>query len=467
MAISLEAYKNKQDGNPLHAADWNTLMGTLETALNSNTGGGLPNMYTNTKGNLTIETSETIGNTSKGKINIESMDDIQFKPGDDIIWYSHHRAAGKQNEIAIKVLQSVLPSGASKEVDLPVKLQLNLANLTLSTKDKDLTKTGKTLNSQNQVTSPYDSQQSEDEILDVNITTGKTTGNKKGYLKVRARAIDLRCEEHGGIALQPKGKDANSQENKIKFEHGGGDGLEFGTFNTEKTSLFTDEYRFNRDGVVKMATREKVARAADGTDSKYDSSDSTTHYTYAKQSDDFYDKIAATDEQTTWHDIIKTSYALNNKVVDDQTGETIKAVETSITSKGNLEIATKSYYKNGQEITPNINIESAGKIKLSGTLDFGNSFNFGETKNGIKAQQNIAANGTLTSSDQLQIEVKNKGTESQTWNAPDSESICLSEANIAAGESSIVAKVSMYDIIKFVHWAKNNNFGPWQEATAE
>jgi hypothetical protein len=43
--------------------------------------------------------------------------------------------------------------------------------------------------------------------------------------------------------------------NKIKFEHGGGDGLEFGTFNTEKSSLYTDEYRFKRDGIWKMATR--------------------------------------------------------------------------------------------------------------------------------------------------------------------------------------------------------------------
>jgi len=43
--------------------------------------------------------------------------------------------------------------------------------------------------------------------------------------------------------------------NKIKFEHGGGDGLEFGTFNTEKSSLYTDEYRFKKDGIWKMATR--------------------------------------------------------------------------------------------------------------------------------------------------------------------------------------------------------------------
>jgi hypothetical protein len=47
--------------------------------------------------------------------------------------------------------------------------------------------------------------------------------------------------------------------NKIKFEHGGGDGLEFGTFNTEKTSIYTDEYRFKKNGIWKMATRETEA----------------------------------------------------------------------------------------------------------------------------------------------------------------------------------------------------------------
>lgn len=46
------------------------------------------------------------------------------------------------------------------------------------------------------------------EILDLNIITGNTLTNgsgkkrdERGYLKVRARAIDLRCEKHGGIAL--------------------------------------------------------------------------------------------------------------------------------------------------------------------------------------------------------------------------------------------------------------------------
>jgi len=91
----------------------------------------------------------------------------------------------------------------------------------------------------------------------------QTEREERGYLKVRAQAIDLRCEKHGGIALQPKGYDSDGNMNKIKFEHGGGDGLEFGTFNTQKTSIFTDEYRFKKNGIWKMAVRETEASGKD------------------------------------------------------------------------------------------------------------------------------------------------------------------------------------------------------------
>jgi hypothetical protein len=44
--------------------------------------------------------------------------------------------------------------------------------------------------------------------MDVRILTGVTLDSgqnserdERGYLKVRAQAIDLRCEKHGGIAL--------------------------------------------------------------------------------------------------------------------------------------------------------------------------------------------------------------------------------------------------------------------------
>lgn len=326
--------------------------------------------------------------------------DVQIKPGDDITLESHHRALDKRDEITIKTSNG--QDGASKA---PVKLQVIAADMTLSSK-------GKTEDSN---------------VMNINVTTG----DGKGYLKVRAQAIDLRCEEHGGIALQPKGKDSQNHMNKIKFEHGGGDGLEFGTFNTEKTSIFTDEYRFNREGVWKMATRQ--TQASD----KADVADDTTALKYVKQADDFYDVIAQDDEQCKTKDIIKTAYAMNGG----------KDRHTKITNKGAIEIATNptytitieeapvepatatavstisaeiaaldsvaagdvfnegdftalpvaaTVYTNGTQYfsftevaAPSIKIESGAELKLGGILDFGSSFNFGETDNGIEVQYKL------------------------------------------------------------------------------
>lgn len=261
---------------------------------------GLPNVYKNDKSNLCVETTaadqyQDGSKTKGGKINIESASDIQIKPGDDITLYSHHRAENKQDEVAVKVLDGS---------DIPVKLQLNASEITLTTKDKE----GNNAN-----------------VFDINVNSGT---DAKGYLKVRAQAIDLRCEEHGGIALQPKGEDGQHHMNKIKFEHGGGDGLEFGTFNTEKTSIFTNEYRFNKDGVWKMATREKVVS------DKADANDATTAYKYQKQTDDFYDIVDDNDAQCTTEDIIKTAAAFNHNPY----------IHAKMTSKGNLEIASVEKY---------------------------------------------------------------------------------------------------------------------------
>lgn len=291
-------------------------------------------------------TNLTVG--SLKHINFEPLEgsgDIQFKPGDDIAFYSHHRDATKTDEVSLKILDAQ---------DYPVKLQIQAANLTLSTKGKDLTQTHHT-NGSGSVVSTDSSPESE--IFDVNVNTGNSTGNKKGYLKVRARAIDLRCEEHGGIALQPKGRDSNNFMNKIKFEHGGGDGLEFGTFNTEKSSLFTNEYRFNKDGVVKMATRTTTPS------DKADPTDPTTQNKYVKQSDDFYDQIDEDDETATWGDIIKTAATFNNSNVDLPLEGVGGKISTHITSKGNLEIETSNDTK--------VKSEWVAGNSLSDITDFG------------------------------------------------------------------------------------------------
>ena len=303
-------YTQKSTGDALSATEWNNLAQDVDAAVDAINAGGAGSSAVSTadetvsggdatvgvsiiSGNETIGTKKVIELTNKKKgvnttivsgnnINIEPREsvgetkggNISFKPGDDIEFCSHHRVTNSQDEVTMKVIDGD---------DNPVKLQLNAASMVLTTKDK----TG-----------------DDAAVMDITVNSAKNT---RGYLKLRAKAIDLRSESNGGIALQPKGYDGNPTPhmNKIKFEHGGGDGLEFGTFNTEKSSLFTDEYRFKKSGVIKLSTRTPVARATDGTDNKYDANDATTHYTYTKQEDDFYDVIDANDPTCTWEDIVK------------------------------------------------------------------------------------------------------------------------------------------------------------------
>lgn len=266
--MNLNHATNKQTGDQLTALEWNNLAADVNELGATGGGQSAGSEY------LTLSSKNNVELTSPKNINIEPAcnaeanvyGDITLKPGDDIEFLTEHRPQDKQDEISLKI-----HDGNKK----PVKLQVNVGEITITTKDK----TGDNPN-----------------VLDVNINSAKNT---KGYLKVRAQAIDLRCEDHGGIALQPKGFDSDNNMNKIKFEHGGGDGLEFGTFNTEHTSLFTGDYRFNKNGIIRLATR--TTEPSD----KADANDATTTYKYVKASDDFYDNIDANDPICTWEDIVK------------------------------------------------------------------------------------------------------------------------------------------------------------------
>ena len=259
-------YIQKTTGDTLSAAEWNNLAQDVDAAVDAINNGNSEYVSISSKGNLEIASPKNINIEPASDSANDVFGDISLKPGDDIEFLSEHREAGKQDEVSLKI-----HDGNKK----PVKLQVNVGEITLNTKDKVGDNAA---------------------VLDVNINSAKNT---KGYLKVRAQAIDLRCEDHGGIALQPKGEDSDHNMNKIKFEHGGGDGLEFGTFNTEKSSLFTGEYRFNKNGTIKLATRTTAVS------DKYDEVDETTHYKYVKQADDFYDVIDQNDPTCTWEDIVK------------------------------------------------------------------------------------------------------------------------------------------------------------------
>ena len=308
---------NKAANGTLSHTEWNKAATNINDLIDAagNAGGSDPHLVFDErstsnptgKSNLTLQTTAEDqyvdgSKTKGGKINIEPISDLQIKPGDDISLCSHHRE--DPTEVSMKVLDGN---------DNPVKLQLNAANIVLTTKDKNKTKT-KDANGDDTSTALYD----DPAVMNVTVNSAKNT---RGYLKVRAQAIDLRCEDHGGISLQPKGEDSDHFKNKIKFEHGGGDGLEFGTFNPDHTSLYTTDYRFKKDGVIKLSTRTPIARATDGTDSKYDASDATTHYYYEKAKDqndqiidDFYDVIDDQDPTCTWEDIVKfIAWAKANK----------------------------------------------------------------------------------------------------------------------------------------------------------
>lgn len=200
----------------------------------------------NSKGNLAIESLTK-------HVNIEAKKGIQLKPTTNIIFDSTRRILnGKGNEVHLQFVYD-----------------------------------------------DYDSS-----------NTGNYTGDDEEYaeLKVEARNIDLRCFDHGGVALQPCGKDGDNYENKIKFESSrtspleengtysaeGGKGLEFATFNNEHTSIFTKDYRFNKDAKVYAVTRQTPTMDSKG---KFD---------YPTQSDDFKD-VVNENLGVSWETIIKTA----------------------------------------------------------------------------------------------------------------------------------------------------------------
>ena len=203
----------------------------------------------NAKGNLAVE-------SLKKHVNIEAAQGIQIKPTTNVIFDSSRRTkAGNGNEVHMEF--------------------------------------------------KYDDYEA--------ANAGTYSGDDEPYaeLKVEARNIDLRCYNHGGISLQPCGTDGNDFENKIKFESDrkvsanatanpstdyageGGKGVEFGTFNNEHSSLFTKDYRFNKDGIVYAVTRQTPVTQDGKTD-------------YPTQEDDFKDVIN-TDLGAKWEYIVKAA----------------------------------------------------------------------------------------------------------------------------------------------------------------
>lgn len=244
------------------------------------------------KGNLEI--------TSEKNINLEPIKNLKIKPGDggQIEMLPDH--TGDLTEVVLKVQRSIDEDGSELSKEVPVRLKINSTETEFSTKGS----VDDSINS-----------------YDLKFKTGlkeSASGEHYCQTKLKGRSFDIRCYEHGGIALQPCGKDSDGHENKIKFESSrssalgespeygeeGGKGLEFATFNNEHTSIFTGDYRFNKDAPVFAVKRGDPVLLND----KFD---------YPTQADDFKD-IFDSSVHITWADIINAvAYVKNNHSQED------------------------------------------------------------------------------------------------------------------------------------------------------
>lgn len=269
--IYLEDENINEDGHPVEAKQLNPVatIGSDSVNLDGETGPVIVfvngtsrgRVKLNDKGNMSVESDEK-------HVNIEAKKGIQFKPTTNITFDSSRRMdAGKGNEVHLQFLDD------DHDEDNP------------------------------------DHGHDEEEYAAV---------------KYEGRSHDIRCYEHGGIALQIAGEDSTSKENKVKFESDrtnsisenvgqyngeGGKGMEFGTFNNLHSSLFTKDYRFNKNGKVYAVTRG----ALETVDGKTD---------YPTQSDDFKD-IIDNDLGATWEEIIIAAKIF--AAVKNQTGSTFAA----------------------------------------------------------------------------------------------------------------------------------------------
>lgn len=312
--INLTQWSNFVRGNEFKAVSFNAFVDTMQTKFNEiitavnnilqNEGGGgtgtgltpeqaavVALIALSEKQNLELRSltaEESLDGKAKN-INIEPAKSVKIKPGSgaQIELLADH--TGDLSEVLVKVLKSIDDMGADLATEMPVRLRLNSTEVEFNTKD------AADVNS-----------------YDLKFKTGlKSTkaGDHYCQTKFKGRSFDIRCYEHGGIALQPCGTDSKGKENKIKFEGSrtselseapayaeeGGKGAEFGTFNSEHASLFCGDYRFKGDAKIYGVTRGAlVTTTNESGDVKVD---------YPTQADDTKDII---DEENgaTWNEVI-------------------------------------------------------------------------------------------------------------------------------------------------------------------
>lgn len=310
--------------------------------------------YLNDSGNLEISNKELSSAAADSKVNIVSKSDIQIKPGDDgtlQLDCEQNILEGDPAELSVKVC-----NGSFSKSNRVVGAKINVADITIDNQkahtlkvdQEDVFDIDKI-----RVTFRTDKWKTPGGVTD---TPTRRNGVGPVEVKLRAKSFDVRChgdQPGGGIALQTSGRDNDGRENKVKFESSrtseindpdptyateGGEGLEFGTFNNLHSSLFTADYRFNKDGVVYAATRETPVVAP-----------GETKFDYPTQADDFKDVISDK-RATTWENIVFAGM------------ESVKVVSKSGKNGG---------YVGGYKNTMHVNIYMSGSVPClySGDVD--------------------------------------------------------------------------------------------------
>lgn len=304
--------KEKNTGNDVLLDIYAASADLATYAIEAETAHGVNGIYVNTSNNFEINAAAAGGE----KLNLVAGDAIQVKPGDgEPLQLDCEQNTVDLNEYGIKVCNGAMPKNSRV-----VGLKVNAAELTMDTQKAN--------------TSEFDIDEFNIKFRNDKWNGGELVGSTGPiYLKMKARAIDMRCHDHGGIALQIAGTDSNGKENKIKFESDrtteidatpaynkeGGKGLEFGTFNNEHASLFCGDYRFKGDATVYGVTRNTPVLDAKG---KTD---------YPTQSDDFKDVINALTPRATWNEILDAADKCKNL------DETIKAEVAKAALSGEID----------------------------------------------------------------------------------------------------------------------------------
>lgn len=115
---------------------------------------------------------------------------------------------------------------------------------------------------------------------------------------------------------------------------------------------------------------------------------------------------------------------------------------------------------------PNIKIDSGADLKLGGILDFGSSFAFGETDNGIEFQLKKTKKNNEKDCGILKVHAYNNH-ESNTYTVDgyevdnENHTYAIQPYTLNPGRDIELGSCSVLDIIKFVNWAKATQFGPW------